>query len=94
MAPGTEAVFRVEATGDCLQFQWQKNGSDIHDQNSRYCGTDRDCLHVFMVKKGDKGCYRCKVKNYMNFKGEFSNNAVLTVSEFVLTSYYLGLEQN
>ena len=92
MAPGTEAVFKVKATGDRLQFQWKKNGNDIHDQDSRYCGTDRDCLHVFMVEKGDEGCYRCCVKNYIDEK--FSNNAVLTVSEFVLTSYYLGLEQN
>ena len=75
----------MEATGDVLQFQWQKNATDIHDHGSRYHGTDSDTLHILMVERGDKGCYRCCVKNYEG--EEFSNDAVLTVSKFVLTSY-------
>ena len=70
---------------DVLQFQWQKNATDIHDHGSRYHGTDSDTLHILMVERGDKGCYRCCVKNYEG--EEFSNDAVLTVSKFVLTSY-------
>ena len=73
----------MEATGDVLQFQWQKNGTDIHDHGSRYRGTNTDTLRILMVEKDDKGCYRCLVKNY---KGEeFSNDAILTVSKLVLT---------
>ena len=83
MASGSVAEFRVEATGDVLQFQWQKNGTDIYDHGSRYRGTTTDTLRILMVEKGDKGCYRCFVKNY---KGEeFSNDAVLIVSKLVLT---------
>ena len=71
----------MEATGDILQFQWQKNATDIHD-HGRYRGTNTDTLRILMVEKDDKGCYRCLVKNY---KGEeFSNDAVLTVSKLVL----------
>ena len=72
----------MKATGDVLQFQWQKNGTDIHDHDSRYRGTDTDTLRILMAEKGDKGCYRCCVKNYVGEK--FSNDAVLSVSKLVL----------
>ena len=74
----------MEATGDVLQFQWQKNGTNIQD--SRYCGTNTDTLHILMVEKGDEGYYRCFMKNDIGRK--FSNNVFLTVSEFVLTTSY------
>ena len=88
MVSGTEAKFRVEATGDDLQFQWQKNYSNIYDDrwyDSKYCGTDTNTLHIRMVKKGDEGHYRCLVKDYVEKVA--SNDAVLTVSKLVLTSY-------
>ena len=75
-------MFKVKATGDVLQFQWQQNGTDIHDHGSRYRGTDTDTLCILMAEKGDKGCYRCCVKNYIGEK--FSNDAVLSVSKLVL----------
>ena len=78
-------MFRVKATGDILQFQWQKNHTDIHDQDSRYCGADTNSLHILLVEKGDEGCYRCLVKNYIGEK--FAIDAVLTVSKLVLSSY-------
>ena len=85
MASETEAVFKVEATGVNLQFQWQKNATNIHDSDSRYRGTNTDTLCILMVEKGDKGCYRCCVKNY---KGEiFTSDAILTVSKLILTSF-------
>ena len=81
MAPGTEAVFKVKATGDCLQFQWQKDCKDLHD-GSKYRGTKIDELHIKDVKKSDKGCYQCLVKNT---KGEnLSEEADLAVSKLVI----------
>ena len=77
--------FVVEATGDVLEFQWQKNGDDIHDHGSRYRGTDTNTLRILIVKKDDEGCYRCLVKNYIDEK--FSDDVVLTVSKLILTCY-------
>ena len=37
------ATFKIEATGDDLTFQWQKNGSDLHS-DSNYSGTDTNTL--------------------------------------------------
>ena len=85
VASGSAAEFVVEATGDVLEFQWQKSGDDIHDHGSRYRGTDTDTLHILMVKKDDEGCYRCLVKNYLG--KEFSKDVVLTVSKLILANY-------
>ena len=84
VASGSVAEFKVEATGDVLRFQWQKNGSDIHDRGSRYRGTGSDTLKILLVKESDEGCYRCLVKNYVG--EEFSDDVVLTVSKLVSTS--------
>ena len=82
MAPGTVAVFKVKATGDCLQFQWQKDCEDLRD-GSKYRGTKMDELHIKDVKKSDKGCFQCLVKNY---KGEkLSEEADLAVSKLVIS---------
>ena len=81
MTSGSVAEFTVKATGDVFQFQWQKDGSDIHDHGSRYRGTDTHTLHILMVEKGDEGCYRCLVKNCLGER--FSNDVILTVSKLV-----------
>ena len=81
MAPGTVAVFKVKATGDCLQFQWQKDCKDLCD-GSKYRATNTDTLRIKDVEKSDKGCYQCLVKNY---KGEIlSEEAVFTISKLVI----------
>ena len=81
MAPGTVAVFKVKATGDCLQFQWQKDCQGLCD-GSKYRGTKIDELHIKDVKKSDKGSYQCLVKNY---KGEnLSEEAVFTISKLII----------
>ena len=78
MVAGDEAIFRVKATGIDLQFQWQKDRSDLHE-DSRYCDTDTDTLRIAEVKKGDNGRYRCLV---MNVVGKmYSDEALLTVGE-------------
>ena len=77
---GGETTFTVEATGDDLTFQWQKNGSDVHNGNN-YSGTDTNTLSIRHVKKCDEGCYRCLVRNEVKRDGEVSEEAKLTVCE-------------
>ena len=72
----------VRATGDNLHYQWQKNGTDLSDDN-RHHGTGTDTLHIVKVKKGDsKACYQCSVKNEIG--EEFSKEAVLKVGKLVI----------
>ena len=77
MEAGTEAVFRVKATGDEVHFQWQKDRSDLCD-GGQYCDTNTDTLHIVDVEEGDRGRYRCIVKNDVGKK--FSNEALLTIT--------------
>ena len=65
MAPGTKVKFKVEATGDCLKFKWQKDRKTDLSDDEKYYDTDTDTLHIVEVEKGDKGCYRCCVSNYI-----------------------------
>ena len=75
-------MFRVEATGDNLHFQWQKDCITLCD-GGRYRGTKTDTLHVIEVDRSDnKARYRCHVKN--NIREQFSNEAVLTVCKFII----------
>ena len=81
VAPETEAVFRVKATGNNLQFQWQKNRRDLSD-GDRFCDTNTDTLHILEVEKSDKGRYRCHIENDLG--EEFSKEAVLKVSKLFI----------
>ena len=81
MASGTGVKFNIEATGDHLTFQWQKDCSDLSD-GVKYRNTKTCTLRIVEVGKDDKGCYRCCVSND---KGEmFSEDAVLRVSKLVI----------
>ena len=80
---GGETTFTTEATGDDLIFQWQKNGSDVHN-DSNYSGADTNRLSIRHVKKSDGGCYRCLVRNEVKRDGEVSEEVKLTVGEGVL----------
>ena len=72
----------VRSTGDNLQYQWQKDGIDLSDDD-RYRDTDTDTLRIVKVEKGDsKAHYWCSVKNEIG--EEFSKEAVLTVSKLVI----------
>ena len=77
----TTVAFNVEATGDDLQFQWQKNCVDLCDDD-RYYGTDTNSLDILMVERSDEGRYRCLVKNCVGEK--LSNVAIFTVRKLVL----------
>ena len=83
---GTPIAFTVEATGDDLQFVWQKDGKDIDKNESRFqCRQtdDTSTLHIEHGKKSDQGHYKCLVKNPVKESGTISDAAKLTVCEFV-----------
>ena len=77
---GAEATLKVKAEGDYLAFQWQKNGSDLHN-DSTYSGTDTKTLKIEHVKRSEEGHYRCRVKNEVDKDGELSKEAHFTVCE-------------
>ena len=82
VATGAPTTFTVKATGDDLQFKWQKDGKNLSD-DSKYHDTSTDTLHIVKVEKADsKAHYRCHVKNEIG--DEFSRDAVLTVSKLVI----------
>ena len=79
---GTNVTFKVQATGDYLHFQWQKDCIDLSDDD-KYQDTDTDTLHILKVEKSDsKASYRCHIKNDADEK--FSKQAVLTVSKLII----------
>ena len=80
MSIETDIILNVGAIGDGLQFQWQKDRSDLFD-GGRYCDTNTDTLRIVEVEKGDKGRYRCLVTNDVGRK--FSEEASLTISKLV-----------
>ena len=77
VATGAFTTLTFEASGDDLQFQWKKDGKDLHD-GSKYHGTKTHTLHIKDVKKSDKGNYQCLVKNDV---GELSEEVDLAVSK-------------
>ena len=79
---GAQTTFTIQATGDDLTFQWQKNSSTVHN-DSNYRGADTNTLSIRHVDKSDGGCYRCLVENEVK-RGEVSEEAKLTVGESVL----------
>ena len=82
---GTPIAFTVEATGDDLQFLWQKDGKDVNKNGSQLQCRQTDntsTLRIQHVKKSDQGHYRCLVKNPVE---ETSYEAELTVCEFACT---------
>ena len=85
VATGADTVFRVEAMGDDLQFQWQKDGIVIESSGSRLrCNRTRNAstLHIQHTKKDDKGHYRCIVRNPIEKSGKASYEAHLSVCKF------------
>ena len=84
---GGETIFKVEARGDDLIFQWQKNGRNLNDSN--YSGSDTNTLSIRPVKKSDEGSYRCLVMNDVKKDGILSEEAQLSVCKFKII-YKLG----
>ena len=87
VATGAAATFGVEATGDDIEFQWQKDKINIDDKNSRFSLKRTDgtsVLNIQYMQKSDKGQYRCLVKNPVEKSGKPSQEANLAVGKFVL----------
>ena len=82
MAPGTDVKFEIEATGVDLKFQWQKDHTTELFDDKKYYYTGTDTLKIVDVEKGDKGRYRCRIKNDLDEK--FSEEAVLAISKLII----------
>ena len=89
MATGADITFKIVASGDDLQFQWQKDGDDIGTDESRPCSSkpNHSTLQISCVKKSDQGHYRCLVKNPVELSGTSSYEAKLAVCKFALKCY-------
>ena len=82
VSTGADTVFKVEAVGDDLQFQWQKDGIDVESNGSRLrCNRTKNAstLHIQYTKKSDMGHYRCVVKSPVKESEKPSNEAHLSV---------------
>ena len=92
VATGADTMFRVETTGDELQFQWQKDDMDIDSSEPRFqcnsAGTV-STLHIKDTNKSDKGHYRCLITNPVENKGLPSAEANLSVCKFVILLWIL-----
>ena len=81
---GVNIEFNIEATGDNLHFQWQKDGSDLSD-GDKYRGVNTDTLHIVAAEGSDEGDYRCLVENDVGKL--FSNEAVLSFGKLYSNCY-------
>ena len=93
VSTGTNTTFTVEATGDGLQFQWQKDGIDIDSSEPRFqCKSvgNASTLHIKDTKKSDKGHYRCLIKNPVEKRGVLSAEANISVCKFVILLWVLS----
>ena len=87
---GALIAFTVEAMGDSLQFQWQKDGKGIDRDKSRLQCSQSDntsTLCIQQVEKSDQGHYKCLVTNPVEKNGKSSHVAELTVREFVFVFF-------
>ena len=87
VATEAHTTFTVEAKGDGLQFQWQKDGIDIDSSEPRlHCDStgDASTLHIQHTKKSDRGRYRCLIKNPVEKSGKVSQEANLSVCKFLI----------
>ena len=92
VATRASTVFTVEATGDNLQFQWQRNGKDIDQEQSRLqCSHTENIstLRIECVEKSDKGHYTCFINNPVGKSGITSHEAELNVCEFFFLHTYV-----
>ena len=83
VAIGVNVEFSIEATGDNVQFQWQKDGIDLSD-GDKYRGVNTDTLGIIAVEGSDEGDYRCLVKNDVG--KVFSDGAHLSFGKSLATA--------
>ena len=81
ISTGGETAFSIKAEGDNLTYQWQKNGSNVCNDN-RHIGAATHILTIRQVNKSDAGRYKCVVMNEVSKNGSVSEEAQLTVGKF------------
>ena len=87
VATGADTMFRVEATGNDLQFRWQKDGIDIDSSEPQlHCNSvgNASTLHIKDTKKSDKGHYRCLIRNPVEKRGMLSTEANISVCKLII----------
>ena len=80
VAEGGTTNFSVNASGDGLTYQWQRNGLNIPGNDSRFEGVSMAMLIVKDVQVDINGTYKCIVFNGAG-DSVTSNEATLTVSK-------------
>ena len=80
VAQGGTVEFSVNASGDGLTYQWQKNGVNIPGNASRYEGVSTAVLRINDAEVDDAGMYKCIVSNGAG-DNVTSNETVLTISK-------------
>ena len=83
VSPGVTKKFRIEATGDNLKLQWQKDGIDLSDDD-KYRGVNTGTLCIVAVEGSDEGDYRCLVENHVGKL--FSAEAHLSFGKLLATA--------
>ena len=93
VATGNDITFSIEATGDDLQFQWQKDGINIDSSESRFFLSHTNhtsTLCIQCVSNKDQGNYRCLVKNPVEPSGKLSHVAELTMCKLMVIDVKVG----
>ena len=63
-----EVTLYVSATGqERLNYQWKKDGKDIHNDKCGYSGTDKNKLKITSMSDKLQGTYQCAVSNDVDF---------------------------
>ncbi|MGZ5545149.1 MAG: immunoglobulin domain-containing protein, partial [Limisphaerales bacterium] len=60
---GTDVVFTVAATGDGLNYKWQKDGTRLEDYKN-IAGATTATLYIVGASQKDAGKYRVVISNY------------------------------
>ena len=80
VAQGGMVNFSVTASGDGLTYQWQRNGTRIPGNESRFEDVLKAVLTIRNAKVEDAGKYKCIVFNGAG-DNVTTNEATLTVSK-------------
>ena len=80
----------MNASGDGLIYQWQRNSINIPDNHTKYEGVSTAVLKINDAEVDDAGMYKCLVFNGAR-DNVTSNEAILTVSKsiYVMPLQYL-----
>ncbi len=80
VSEGGSVTFSVNALGDGLTYQWQRNGANVPGNNSNFEGVSTAVLKIKVVEVDDAGMYRCIVFNGAG-DNVISNEVTLIVSK-------------